>query len=55
MARAQGARARMALAFETTDAMADAAMERLTALQMPLGEDGEPRPWFVPSMPTRRR
>lgn len=29
------------------DAVADAAMERLTAMQMPLGEDGEPRPWFV--------
>lgn len=31
-----------------SDAVADAAMERLTAMQMPLGEDGEPRPWFVP-------
>ncbi|WP_134682438.1 DUF3987 domain-containing protein [Paracoccus ravus] len=31
-----------------SDAVADAAMERLTAMQMPLSEDGEPRPWFVP-------
>lgn len=31
-----------------SDALADAALSRLTALHMPLGEDGEPRPWFVP-------
>ena len=31
-----------------SDAVADEAMARLTDLQMPLGDDGEPRPWIVP-------
>lgn len=30
-----------------SDEVADAAMARLTAMQMPLSDDGEPRPWFV--------
>lgn len=31
-----------------SDALADEAMGRLTALQMPIGDDGTVRPWFVP-------
>lgn len=30
-----------------SDALADEAMAKLTALKMPLGDDGEPRPWIV--------
>lgn len=30
------------------DVLADAAMARLVAMQMPTDENGEPRPWFVP-------
>lgn len=30
------------------DAFVSAALERLLALQMPLGEEGSPRPWYVP-------
>ena len=29
------------------DTLADAAFTRLAALEMPLTEDGEPRPWFI--------
>ena len=33
------------------DALLDAAIARFLSLKMPPGEDGEPRPWFVPFSP----